>query len=223
MLKKATSCPCYACNDANMAAFGVYAGEFKKKYKNLLVITLGTGIGSGIIIDGNLYQGAQGSAGELGHFKIDYSKEALNCACGQRGCLEAYIGTQALKKQMLAAAKKEPKSVLAKLMKEEKFSIKLLSVAADKGDKQALQIWHNFGVNLAKALSDIVLLLNPQAIVLAGGVSKGATCFIPSVKASFKKQVIKRPFKNIKILVSKQTEIGSLGAALYALSKQNEK
>lgn len=223
LLKKKTGFACYVCNDANMAAWGIYDYEFKRKYRNLVVITLGTGIGSGLIIDGKLYQGTNGSAGEIGHFKIDYSNQALKCACGHKGCLEAYIGTNGLKKQMQNAAKAAPKSALAKLLKENKISIKLLSDAASLGDKNALKIWHNFGMVLAKALSDVVLLLNPQAIVLAGGVAKGSKYFTATIKEVFDKQVIKRPFKDIKILVSKQKDIGALGAALYALSKQNEK
>lgn len=223
LLKEKTGFDCYVCNDANMAAWGIYEYEFKRKYQNLIVITLGTGIGSGFVVEGKLYQGTSGSAGEIGHLKVDYSPKALKCACGHKGCLEAYIGTKGLKKQMQEAAKSTPKSVLAKLLKENKFSIKLLSDAADLGDKNALKIWHNFGEILAKALSDVVLLFNPQAIILAGGVAKGSKYFTPAIKEVFDKQVIKRPFKNIKILVSKQKDIGALGAALYALSKQNEK
>lgn len=223
MLKKETGFPCYACNDASIAAWGIYDYEFKRKYKNLMVITLGTGVGGGLIIDGKLYQGASGSAGEFGHIKVDYSKTALRCACGHKGCLEAYIGTNGLKKQMQNVAKTAPKSVLAKLLKENKFAIKLLSNAASAGDKNALKIWHNFGHYLATGLSDAVLLLNPEAIILTGGVAQGSKYFTSAMKEVFDKQVIKRPFKNIKILVSKQKDIGALGAALYALSKQNEK
>ena len=223
LLTEKTGFNCYACNDASMAAWGIYDYEFKRKHKNLVIITLGTGVGGGLIIDGKLYQGFSGSAGEFGHFKVDYSKEALKCACGHKGCLEAYIGTKGLKKQMLNTAKSAPKSILAKLLKENKFSIKLLSDAASAGDKNALKIWHNFGSALAKALSDVVLLFNPEAIILAGGVAKGSKYFTPAIKEVFDKQVIKRPFKDIKILVSKQKDIGALGAALYALSKQNEK
>lgn len=223
MLEKETKLKCFVGNDASIAAWGIYAGEFKKKYKNLLAITLGTGVGGGFIIDGKLYQGSSGSAGEIGHLKLAYGKDTLKCACGQSGCLEAYIGTKALKKQMQQAAKKVPGSVLAKLLKENPFSVKLLSMAASKGDKQALAIWQNFGQNLALALSDLILLLNPQVIILAGGISKGSEYFMPAIKEVFKKQAIKRPFKNIKILVSKQKDVGALGAALYALSKQNEK
>lgn len=223
LLTKETGLKSYACNDANMAAWGIYDYEFKRKYKNFMAITLGTGVGGGIILDGKLFQGFSGSAGEFGHIKIDYSKEAFECGCGHKGCLEAYIGTKGLKRQMQEAAKKEPKSILAKLLKEEDFSVKMLSVAASKGDKNALAIWQNFGRSLGRALSDVVLLLNPQAIALAGGVSKGSKYFMPALKEVFSKQAIKRPFKDLKILVSKEKNIGALGAALYALSKENEK
>lgn len=223
MLEKETGNTCYACNDANVAAWGIHEYEFKKKYKNIMVITLGTGVGCGLIVDGKLYQGFSGSAGEFGHIKVDYSKSALKCACGHKGCLEAYIGTKGLKKQMEKAVKLAPKSVLAKLLKEKEFAIKLLSDAAKAGDKNALKIWHNFGHYLAVALSDAVLLLNPEAIILAGGVAQGSKYFTSAMREVFDKQVIKRPFKDIKILVSKQKDIGALGAALYALSKQNEK
>ncbi|MBQ4493095.1 MAG: ROK family protein [Elusimicrobiaceae bacterium] len=219
LLKAKTGFACFVCNDANMAAWGIYAYEFKRKYKNLIIITLGTGVGSGFIIEGKLYQGSCGSAGEIGHLKVDFSKEALKCACGHKGCLEAYIGTNGLKTQMQFAAKNAPKSILAKLLKENKFSVKLLSEAASLGDKNALKIWHNFGSYLAQALSDAVLLLNPQVIVLAGGIAKGSKYFKPAMQEVFKKQVIKRPFKNLKILLAKQKDIGALGAALYALSK----
>ena len=222
LLTKETGLKSYACNDANMAAWGIYDYEFKRKYKNLMAITLGTGVGGGIVLDGKLFQGSSGSAGEFGHIKIDYSKEAFECACGHKGCLEAYIGTKGLKRQMQQAAKKEPKSILAKLLKEEDFSVKMLSVAASKGDKNALAIWQNFGRSLGWALSEVVLLLNPQAIALAGGISKGSKYFMPALKEVFSKQVIKRPFKDLKILVSKEKNIGALGAALYALSKENE-
>ena len=222
LLTKETGLKSYACNDANMAAWGIDDYEFKRKYKNLMAITLGTGVGGGIVLDGKLFQGSSGSAGEFGHIKIDYSKEAFECACGHKGCLEAYIGTKGLKRQMQQAAKKEPKSVLAKLLKEEDFSVKMLSVAASKGDKNALAIWQSFGRSLGRALSEVVLLLNPQAIALAGGISKGSKYFMPALKEVFSKQVIKRPFKDLKILVSKEKNIGALGAALYALSKENE-
>lgn len=222
-IKANTGCECYVCNDANIAAWGVFDGEFKGKYKNMIVVTLGTGVGGGIIIDGKLYQGADGSAGELGHMKIDSSADAPLCGCGQRGCLEAYAGTKGILRMAQAACVKNPKSILAELMNKEDFSVKLLSDAAARGDETALNLWKETGCYLGKGLADMILLLNPDAVVLAGGVSRGAKYFLPSVKEVFAAQAVKTPFKKVKVLISKEGNIGGIGAALYALSNSNEK
>lgn len=222
-LKKLTNCKCFVSNDANMAAFGVYKKELKEKHKNILVFTLGTGIGGGIIIDGNLYQGATGSAGEFGHIKVGDTKTGNFCGCGAHGCLESYIGTNNLRKLTLQAVKENPKSEIAKILKKEKFSVKLLSVAAQKKDKNVLSIWNYFGTYLGKAVANLVLIFNPEIVVFSGGVSGGAKYFMPAVNKVLKEQKIKEPFKKIRILISKTKDIGALGSALYALSVNNEK
>ena len=221
-LKRLTGLKSYVSNDANMAAFGIYKKELKGKYKNVLVLTLGTGIGGGIIIDGKLYQGATGTAGEFGHIKIDNIKKGNLCACGDRVCLESYIGTNNLHKLTLQAVKKDPKSELSSLLKQEKFSVKILSISAGKKDKSALLIWQYFGRHLGLGIANLVLSFNPEIIVLSGGVSGGAKYFMPFVKETLKNQKIKEPFKNIKIKISKTKNIGALGASLYALSSGNE-
>lgn len=222
-LTKKTGCECFVSNDANMAAWGVHAKELGAKYNDLIIVTLGTGIGGGVIAGGKLYQGYTGSAGELGHMKIDFSPEAPLCGCGMRGCLEAYAGTIGIKREAEKAAVKYPKSDLAYLLKTEDFSVNLLSIAAAKGDKVALDLWENIGLRLGQGIANMVLLLNPQAIVLAGGVSRGSKYFMASIKQVFEKQSVKTPFKKIKILLSKEGNIGGVGAAMYALSKINEK
>ncbi|MBI4656838.1 MAG: ROK family protein [Elusimicrobia bacterium] len=93
-VKKQTGLFCVLENDANMAAWGAYAVELKKKYKNVLAVTLGTGVGGGLIINGNLYHGSNGSAGEIGHVKI--AEGGRICHCGAGGCMEAYVGSYAL-------------------------------------------------------------------------------------------------------------------------------
>jgi len=215
-LKKLTGFKVCASNDANVAAFGIYKNDLKGKYKNLIVLTLGTGIGGGVIIDGKLYQGATGSAGEFGHIKIGCPKTGNPCGCGARGCLEGYIGTNNLRKLTLSAAKEKPKSTLAVLLRKEGFSVKLLSDAASKKDKLALNIWQFFGDNLGRALADLILNFNPEAVVFSGGVAGGAKYFMPALCSVLKKQKIKEPFKNVKIMISKTKDIGALGAALYA-------
>lgn len=223
VMKENTGCDCYVSNDANMAAWGVFDREFKGKYKNMIIVTLGTGIGGGIIMDGKLYQGADGSSGELGHMKIDYSPDAPLCGCGQRGCMESYAGTKGILRMAQAVSAENPKSILANLINTEDFSVSLLSQAAEQGDEVALNLWKEIGFYLGRGLADMVLLFNPHAIVLAGGVSRGAKYFLPSIREVFDRQAVKTPFKNVKILLSKEGNIGGVGAALYALHKANEK
>jgi glucokinase len=222
-LKKLTNCECFVSNDANMAAFGIYKKELKGKYKDILVLTLGTGIGGGIIIDGKLYQGATGTAGEFGHMKIGDIKTGNICGCGARGCLESYIGTNSLKKLILKTAKENPKSKLAKLLEREKLSIKILSEAAEIKDGYALSIWDYFGTCLGHALANLILSFNPEVIIFSGGVAGGAKYFVPAIYKVLKEQKIKEPFRNIKLLISKTKDIGALGSALYALSVNDEK
>ncbi len=223
MLKEDTGCDCYVSNDANMAAWGVFDEEFKGEYKNMIIVTLGTGVGGGLIVEGQLYQGATGSSGELGHMKIDFSPEAPLCGCGQRGCLESYAGTKGIYRMAKAASEKYPQSVLAGLLNSKEFSVSLLSEAAAQGDEVALNLWKEIGTYLGRGLANMVLLLNPDAIVLAGGVSRGAKYFMASIEEVFSNQAVKTPFKNVKILLSKEGNIGGVGAALYALHKANEK
>lgn len=222
-LKKLTGFNTYASNDANVAAFGVYKMDLKGKYKNMLVLTLGTGVGGGIIIDGKLYQGATGAAGEFGHIKIGDIKTGNLCGCGARGCLEGYACTSNLKKLTLKAAKENPKSKIAALLNKEEFSPKLLSEAAKGKDKFALSIWQKYGTWLGLAIANFVVLFNPQAIVLSGGIAAAKDYFMPSLKTFLKQQTMKALFKDLKILFSKTKNIGALGAALYALSVENEK
>ncbi|MDR0646249.1 MAG: ROK family protein [Elusimicrobiota bacterium] len=224
ILQKLTGINCFVSNDANMAAWGIYARELEYRYKSLVIITMGTGIGGGIIIDGKLWQGANGSAGEIGHIKADFSKNAPVCGCKSRGCLESFCGAAAVRRVILQAIKEEPKSLLAKLVnKKHEFNLAVLSEAAKLGDKTALVLWNKTGMYLARGVVNAVLLLNPEAVVLAGGVSRGAKYFIDEMYNIFKKQFIRTPFENLKLLISRETEVGAAGTALYALSKFNEK
>jgi glucokinase len=224
-ITKSARCPCCASNDANMAAWGVFKSELKsdKKEANVLVITMGTGIGGGMIINGDLYQGATGTAGEFGHIKVDYSPCAPLCGCGARGCFESFCGVKGIERMVAQAARKEPRSVLSQILKREKFSVEILSRAARQNCPLALKVWGKIGEYLNRAVSDLVLAFNPDACVIAGGVSRGAKYFLPAARKSFKKQAIKTPFDKLKIIMSKKGDIGGVGAALYAMSKFNEK
>ncbi|MFH1618489.1 MAG: ROK family protein [bacterium] len=218
-LKRMTGVECVMENDANMAAWGAYTLELKRRYENIIAVTLGTGVGGGIILGGKLYHGSTGSAGEIGHTKIQPDGEL--CNCGDRGCLEAYVGSYAISRRALEALKTAPEeSILFRLCRGEKrVSTMALVKAADKGDPIARRIWLETGEYLGRGLVNLGLLLNPGCIVLTGGVSRASRHFMPALRMILFRQSISTPFRKMKIVVSRSADLGSFGTALYGLEK----
>ncbi|HAH32507.1 MAG TPA: hypothetical protein DCL44_09375 [Elusimicrobia bacterium] len=217
-IKRMTGLRCFVENDANMAAWGAYVLELGRGPGNVLAITLGTGIGAGLILDGGLYHGATGSAGEAGHIKI--VSGGRQCNCGGCGCLEAYCGSYAL----LREAKVRIPDIAAFVNKysvpnREKLNTVCLTKAADSGNKTAANIWAEMGDSLGRGLADMLLLLNPDYVVLTGGVSRAARHFMPALRKVFRVQQLKTPFRTVKIKVSKNADLGVYGAALFGLEK----
>lgn len=205
-------------NDATLAAWGVYEADLKHQGTNVLVVTLGTGVGGGMIINKELYQGSNGTAGEIGHTKIADLTTGPLCGCGARGCLEAFVGTIGIKRRVYEAIVDYPDSILAKMVKEESdFKIEIVSRAAEKGCKAALKVWEDTGYYLGVGLSNFMLVLDVDTIVLTGGVSGAAKYFMPAVKRVLDAQPFKTPFKRLKLLVSQNPNIGGVGAAMYAI------
>ena len=205
-------------NDATLAAWGVYETDLHREGTNVLVVTMGTGIGGGLILNKELYQGSNGTAGEIGHMKIADASTAPQCGCGARGCLEAFVGTIGIKNRVLAAVKQYPHSELARQVATEKdFKIEVVFRAAQKGCKTALKIWEDTGHYLGIGLANVILTLDVDTVVLTGGVSGAAEYFMPALKQVLRAQQIKTPFEHVKILVSKNPNIGGVGAALYAM------
>lgn len=205
-------------NDATLAAWGVYEKELNRKGNNVLVVTLGTGVGGGLIINRELYQGSNGTAGEIGHTKIADTRTGPLCGCGAHGCLEAFVGTIGIKRRVWQAAEEQPQSILAQMVRQEKdFKIELVSRAAEKGCPAALKVWQDTGFYLGIGIANVVLTLDIDTVVLAGGVSRAATYFMPALKQVLENQQIKTPFKRLTLLTSTHPNIGGIGAAMYAI------
>lgn len=218
MLKKHTGVmPCVA-NDATLAAWGVYEADLKRQGTNVLVVTLGTGVGGGLILNKELYQGSNGTAGEIGHTKIADIATGPLCGCGARGCLESFVGTIGIKRRVMEAVFDNPSSELAKLVNAEKdFKVELVSRAAERGCKSALKVWEDTGYYLGIGIANFTLVLDMDTVVLTGGVSGAAKFFMPALKRVLEHQQIQTPFKRLKILVSQNPNIGGVGAAMYAI------
>ncbi|OGR76120.1 MAG: hypothetical protein A2X32_02495 [Elusimicrobia bacterium GWC2_64_44] len=217
-LEKLTGLPCAMENDANMAAWGAYEIELGRKFGDVLTLTLGTGIGSGMILGGKLYHGASGTAGEAGHMKI--VPDGRLCGCGGKGCLEAYCGSRSI----LARARELIKNEAAFVRKyadpaRPKFNTICLTRAAAAGHPAARRVWAETGHYLGCGLASLILVLNPGCVVLTGGVSRALKWFMPSLRKALCGQQIKTPFARVKIKISDDADLGSHGAALFGLER----
>lgn len=224
LLEKYTGIRPEVANDATLAAWGVYEADLKRQGTNVLIITLGTGVGGGLIINKDLYQGSNGSAGEVGHTKIADTQTGPLCGCGARGCLEAFVGTIGIKRRVMEAVIDYPQSPLAKMVAQEPdFKVKIVSRAAEQGCPAALKVWRDTGRYLGIGIANFVLVLDVDTVVLTGGVSGAAKFFMPAVKDVLAHQQIPTPFKNLKLSVSQNPNIGGVGAAMYAIHQALKK
>ncbi len=168
-------------NDANAAAIGemIYGGA--KGIDNFIVITLGTGLGSGIVVNGNVVYGHDGYAGELGHMNVKH--RGRQCGCGNRGCLETYVSATGIKRTVFKLlAERIDKSELRDISYND-LTAKMIAEAAKKGDKIALQAFETTGRILGVKLADAVTFSSPETIFIFGGLAKaGDLIFEPTIR-----------------------------------------
>lgn len=177
--------PVKAGNDANVAALGEMWCGGGKGYQNMVLVTLGTGVGGGIIINGSILTGATGAGGEIGHIHMN-DEETEACGCGNHGCLEQYAsatGIVRLAKRKLAATTEDS------VLRSQEISAKTVFDAVKAQDKVAEEIAEEFGRYLGKGLANIAAVVNPQAFVIGGGVSKAGTVICDYVEKYYKQYV----------------------------------
>ena len=198
-------------NDANAAAIGEMTYGAARGMKDFIVITLGTGVGSGIVVGGNLVYGHDGFAGELGHV-IMRRNNGRQCGCGRQGCLEAYASATRTAREYLEIRKDE--SVLRDLDPDE-ITSKDVYDAAMKNDKIALEIFEATGSMLGEAFADFVAFSSPEAIILFGGLTKAGDLIMNPIKRSMEKNMLKVYAGKTKLLFSqlKESDAAVLGAS----------
>ena len=177
--------PVKAGNDANVAALGEAWKGGGQGYPNMLLVTLGTGVGGGIIVEGKILNGAKGSGGEIGHLHL-VDDEPETCGCGKHGCFEMYASaTGAVRIAKRVLAKTDEPSVL----RDKDFECRDIFDAAKAGDKVAKEIAEQYGYYLGKGIAAVASVVNPEIIVLGGGVSKAGDILFDLLMPSFKKYV----------------------------------
>lgn len=219
------SVPCAITNDANAAAIGELKFGAGKNLKDFIVITLGTGVGSGIIVNGELVYGHDGFAGEIGH--TIYDVDGRQCGCGRRGCLETYASANGIKRTVfeLLAETNFP-SVLSKISFDE-LTAKMISDAALSGDKIALMAFDKTAKILGIKLADTVAHTSPQAIILFGGLAKAGGLILEPTK-KYMEEYMLNIFKDKVQLLPSGLENGNaaiLGSAALIwneIDKQNK-
>lgn len=201
-------------NDANAAAIGEMTYGVARGMKDFIVITLGTGVGSGIVIGGNLVYGHDGFAGELGHVIMRRHNGRL-CGCGRHGCLEAYASATGVARTAREYLEIRKEDSLLRELNTEEITSKDVFDAAIKGDKIALEIFEATGTILGEAIADFVAFSSPEAIILFGGLTKAGDLIMNPIKASMDKNMLKVYEGKTKLLFSqlKESDAAVLGAS----------
>ena len=188
-------------NDANAAAVGEMIYGVARGMKNFIVITLGTGVGSGIVINGQLVYGCDGFAGELGHVTM-VREGGRVCGCGRQGCLECYCSATGVARSAREILQKTPEPSLLREMDPEQITSLDVSIAASKGDALAKHIYEFTGDMLGKACADFAAFSSPEAFIFFGGMTKAGDLIMKPIEESYNKHVLKIFKGKAKFLVS---------------------
>ncbi len=197
-------------NDANVAALGEMWRGGGKGSNNIVMITLGTGVGGGVVLNGKILTGSRGAAGEIGHLCVNYG-ETDTCGCGKRGCLEQYASaTGIVKEAQRLLAKEERETVLRK----QKLSAKNIFDAAKEGDAAAIELVEQLGFYLGMAASYVAQIVDPEIFVIGGGVSRAGKILLDVIEKNYDRNVM-------DALKNKEFRLAELGndAGIYGAVK----
>lgn len=212
-LEELTGLSAYIGNDANVAALGEMWKGGGEGEKNMIMVTLGTGVGGGVIIDGKMLVGANGAGGEIGHICVNYS-EKDQCGCGNRGCLEQYASATGI---VRLAKQKLGQEMRSTVLNKEDVTAKDVFDAVKAGDEVAQEIAVEFGRYLGYGLANLAAVVDPAVFVIGGGVSKAGEVLLPYIEKPF----MERAFfanKNVRfVLAQLGNDAGICGAAKMVL------
>lgn len=203
-------------NDANAAAVGEMWKGAGRGYQTIICITLGTGVGGGLILNGELWRGVDGSAAELGHIGVEPFGD-VPCPCGSRGCLEVYASATAIVRMTREMRPRYPKSPLHT---SEDLTAEKVYRSGLEGDELALEVFRRMGIHLGVGLASLVNIINPEIIVIGGGVAAGWELFIEHVREQVSERAFPIPARRAQIVRAERgDDAGLLGAARIAFTK----
>lgn len=214
MFSEKLGVPVALTNDANAAALGEMTYGAARGMKNFIEITLGTGVGSGIVINGQLVYGCDGFAGELGHVIMVRGENARPCGCGRKGCLEAYCSATGVARTAREMLEKTKRPSLLRDLDPEKITSLDVSIAAGKGDALAKEIFDFTGKMLGEACADFAAFSSPEAFIFFGGLTKAGDLLMDPLKKAYDASVLNIFKGKAKFLLSSLD--GSSAAVLGA-------
>jgi glucokinase len=220
-LGAALGLPVFLENDVNAMAYGEWSCGAGRGTRHLLCLTLGTGVGGGLILDGKLYRGSSGAAGEVGHVSVQ--RDGPRCPCGSYGCLERYIGAgYIVERALLRLQRDNTPSSLRGVLPEEMTPL-VISRAAAQGDELAAEVLEETGIWLGVALAGLVNVLNPERIVVGGGVAQAGEWILGPARRSLRERAMSLPGEAAEIVpAALGNDASVVGAALLGLERVRE-
>ena len=212
--------PVFIENDANAAAYGEYVAGAAKGAKNAVCITLGTGVGGGIIIDGKIYAGSNFAGAEIGHTVIEV--DGAQCSCGRKGCFEAYSSATGLIRMSKEAMEQFPESIMNKMAAEKgKVTARTSFDAMRAGDKAAKDVVDKYIKYLAAGITNTINIFQPDVLCIGGGVcNEGDPLLLPMKELVAKEVYTRNSPKNTEIVIAKLgNDAGIIGAAFLGKAK----
>jgi len=201
-------------NDANAAALGEYWVGAGREIKTLIYLGLGTGVGGGIILDGQLWRGAHGAGAEIGHITLDPTGEL--CGCGNRGCLETLAAAPAIEREAARAIEAGRAPQLAALVEAARGELtpKIVAQAASDGDAAAMRIYADVGTWLGAGVATVVNIFDPEMVVIGGGVAGSAALFMPNLEREARRRSFEVIYRRVSIVPAELgDDAGVVGAA----------
>ena len=224
MFRQKLNIPVYIENDANAAAYGEYVAGAAKGAKDAVCITLGTGVGGGIIIDGKIYSGFNYAGAEIGHMVIDV--DGPQCTCGRKGCFEVFSSATGLVRMTQEAMDRNTDSIMHKMAEEYgKVSARLAFEAMRKGDKTAKEVVDKYIKYLAAGITNTINIFQPDILCIGGGVcNEGDPLLVPMKEIVEREVYTRNSSKNTEIVIAKLgNNAGLIGAAFLGPAKKKQK
>ena len=213
--EKTLRVPAFVDNDVNVMTLAEFYKGAGKGCRNLICVTLGTGVGGGIVIEGELYRGSTSSAGEIGHIPINM--KGPKCNCGGVACIESYAGNRNLIRELRGVARKNRGSILRKLADRDLSNLtpELACRAAAMGDRPSIDFWEETGSRIGVMLTGVVNFLDPDRIVIGGGVAGAARFLFPSIRETIGRRAMEVQRRHVRVVKARLgSEAGLVGAAV---------